>query len=116
MFLVYLSNFERPAKAARGQAMSGSMEKALAILEYLAVRPDGASLAAISTDLNQIRSGCHRTLNELIRYGYVRSMPQRGDYALTTKLASMGMSFLSKSGIIDIAQPVMNRLAKETEE
>lgn len=96
--------------------MSGSMEKALAILEYLAARPDGASLAAISTDLNQIRSGCHRTLNELIKYGYVRAMPQRGDYALTTKLASMGMSFLSKSGIIDIAQPVMNRLARETEE
>jgi IclR family acetate operon transcriptional repressor len=95
--------------------MSGSMEKALAILEYLAARPDGASLASISTDLNQIRSGCHRTLNELIKYGYVRSM-QRGDYALTTKLASMGMSFLSKSGIIDIAQPIMNRLAKETEE
>jgi IclR family acetate operon transcriptional repressor len=96
--------------------MSGSMEKALAVLEYLAARPDGAPLAAIATDLNQIRSGCHRTLNELVKYGYVRSMPQRGEYALTTKLASMGMSFLSKSGIIDIAQPVMNRLAKETEE
>ena len=96
--------------------MSGSMEKALAILEYLAARPDGAPLASIATDLNQIRSGCHRTLNELIKYGYVRSMPQRGDYALTTKLASMGMSFLSKSGIIDIAQPLMNRLARETEE
>ena len=95
--------------------MSGSMEKALAILEYLAARPDGAPLVSIATDLNQIRSGCHRTLNELIRYGYVRSM-QRGDYALTTKLASMGMSFLSKSGIIDIAQPIMNRLARETEE
>jgi DNA-binding IclR family transcriptional regulator len=95
--------------------MSGSMEKALAILEYLATRPDGTSLVAISTDLNQIRSGCHRTLNELIKYGYVRSM-QRGDYVLTTKLASMGMSFLSKSGIIDIAQPFLNRLAKETEE
>jgi IclR family transcriptional regulator, acetate operon repressor len=95
--------------------MSGSMEKALAILEYLAARPDGAPLVSIATDLNQIRSGCHRTLNELIKYGYVRSM-QRGDYALTTKLASMGMSFLSKSGIIDIAQPVMNRLARETEE
>jgi IclR family acetate operon transcriptional repressor len=53
--------------------MSGSMEKALAIIEYLAARPDGASLVSISTDLNQIRSGCHRTLNELVKYGYVRS-------------------------------------------
>ena len=59
--------------------MSGSMEKALAILEYLAARPHGASLASIATDLNQIRSGCHRTLNELMKYGYVRPLPQRGE-------------------------------------
>jgi IclR family transcriptional regulator, acetate operon repressor len=96
--------------------MSGSMEKALAILEYLAARPHGASLVSIATDLNQIRSGCHRTLNELMKYGYVRPLPQRGEYVLTTKLSSMGMSFLSKSGIIDIAQPVLNKLAKATEE
>ena len=66
--------------------------------------------------MNQIRSGCHRTLHELIRFGYVRQLPHRGDYALTTKLASMGLSFLSKSGVVDIAQPVINRLAQITEE
>jgi len=96
--------------------MSGSMEKSLAILEYLVAYPDGAPLGQIATELNQIRSGCHRTLHELIRYGYVRQMPRRGDYALTTRLASMGLGFLSKSGVVDIAQPVINRLAQATEE
>lgn len=96
--------------------MSGSLEKSLAILEYLALSPDGAPLVQIATDLNQLRSGCHRTLHELIRFGYVRQLPQRGDYALTTKLASMGLSFLSRSGVVDIAQPVINRLAEATEE
>lgn len=96
--------------------MSGAMEKSLAILEYLVAYPDGVSLAQISTDLNQLRSGCHRTLHELIRYGYVRQMPHRGDYALSTKLASMGLSFLSKSGAVDIAQPVLTRLAAATGE
>ena len=96
--------------------MSGSLEKSLAILEYLAARPEGASLATISTDLDQLRSSCHRTLHELIRYGYVRTLPQRGDYALTTKLASLGLSFLSKSGVVDIAQPIIDRLASATEE
>ena len=96
--------------------MSGALEKSLAILEYLTDLPDGASLAQIATDLNQLRSGCHRTLHELIRYGYVRQLPQRGDYALTTKMASMGLSFLSKSGVVDIAQPVIHRLAQATEE
>ncbi len=96
--------------------MSGAMQKTLEILEYLTDYPDGAALAQIATDLNQLRSGCHRTLQELIKYGYVRQLPQRGDYALTTKMASMGLSFLSKSGVVDIAQPVLNRLAATTEE
>ena len=96
--------------------MSGALEKSLAILEYLIDYPEGAALAQIATDLNQLRSGCHRTLHELIGYGYVRQLPQRGDYALTTKMASMGLSFLGKSGVVDIAQPVIDRLAQTTEE
>ena len=96
--------------------MSGSLEKSLAILEFLVDYPDGASLAQIATELNQLRSGCHRTLQELIRFGYVRQLPQRGDYALTTRLAAMGLSFIGKSGVVDIAQPVLQRLARTTEE
>ena len=96
--------------------MSGALEKSLAILEYLTAYPDGASLGQIATDLNQLRSGCHRTLQELMRFGYVRQMPQRSDYALTTRMASMGLSFLSKSGVVDIAQPVLAHLAQATEE
>lgn len=95
--------------------MSGALEKSLAIFEYLSIYPDGMPLAQIATDLNQGRSGCHYTLQELVRYGYVRQLP-RGEYALTTKLASMGLSFLSRSGVVDIAQPVINRLAAATEE
>lgn len=96
--------------------MSGSLEKSLAVLEYLSARPHGASLAAIADDLGQLRSGCHRTLQELVKYGYVRALPLKGDYALTTKLASLGLSFLSKSGVVDIAQPIIERLARATEE
>ena len=96
--------------------MSGALEKSLAILEHLSAHPEGVALSTIATDLNQLRSGCHRTLHELIRFGYVRQMPQRGEYALTTKLASMGLSFLSKSGVVDITQPMIDRLARTTEE
>jgi len=96
--------------------MSGATEKSLAILEYLVAYPDGVSLGRIATELNQLRSGCHRALHELIRMGYVRQLPQRGDYSLTTKLASMGLSFLSKSGVVDVSQPIINRLAQATGE
>jgi len=96
--------------------MSGALEKSLAILEHLAAHPEGAALSTIATDVNQLRSGCHRTLHELIRFGYVRQVPGRGDYALTTKLASIGLSYLSKSGVVDITQPMLQRLARTTEE
>src|SRR5690606_469382 len=87
----------------------------LDILEFLAARPEGADLATIATELNQSRSGCHRTLLELIGYGYVRQT-QRGAYGLTTKLAAMGLNYFSKSGLVDIAQPLLQRLAVTTNE
>ena len=95
--------------------MSGAIDKTLGILEYLALRPDGAQLVDIATELNQSRSGCHRTLIELARYGYVRQ-GQKGDYRLTTKLPALGLNWLSKSGLVDIAQPALQRLADRSGE
>ena len=96
--------------------MAGALDKAFAVVDYLVEHPEGAALVDIATDLGQLRSGCHRTLNDLVRLGYVRPMGRSGTYALTTKLSSQGLSFLSRSGIIDIAQPVIERLAHATEE
>lgn len=95
--------------------MSGAIDKTLNILEYLASRPEGAELVDIATSLNQSRSGCHRTLIELIGYGYVRQT-HKGAYRLTTKLPSMGLNYLSRSGLTDIAQPALRRLADRTGE
>jgi len=36
---------------------------------------------------------------------------EHGDYALTTKLPALGLSYLGGAGIIDIAQPIIDRLA-----
>ncbi|QQR40022.1 IclR family transcriptional regulator [Devosia rhizoryzae] len=90
--------------------MSGAIDKTLGILEFLAEHPEGSLLVDIATRLNQSRSGCHRTLMELVAYGFVRQT-QRGEYRLTTKLPAMGVGWFSKSGIIDIAQPGLQRLA-----
>jgi DNA-binding IclR family transcriptional regulator len=51
-------------------------------------------------------------LTDLVSFGYVRQSRERGDYMLTTKLVSMGLSFLSHTGIVDIAQPLLDRLAE----
>jgi IclR family transcriptional regulator, acetate operon repressor len=92
--------------------MSGVLERTLGILELLTQHGDGMELAAIADQLHIPRSGAHRLLTDLVRYGYVRQARDHGDYVLTTKLVSMGLSFLSNTGIVDIAQPLLDRLAE----
>ena len=92
--------------------MNGVLERTLGILELLAQHGHGLELAAIADQLNIPRSGAHRLLTDLVRCGYVRQVRDHGDYVLTTKLVSMGLSYLSNTGIVDIAQPLLNRLAE----
>lgn len=93
-----------------------NLEKCLSIVEMLAENPGGLSVSAIAQRVNQPASGVHRTLNELIRLGYVRQVQDQGDYALTMKLAALGVGFLGRTGVGDIAQPILDRLAQESGE
>lgn len=91
--------------------MSGILEKAFAIVELLADHPGGLPVSAIAAATDQPLSGVHRTLQELARLGYVRQLRSQGDYALTIKLAAIGLGFLGRAGITDVAQPVLDALA-----
>lgn len=92
--------------------MSGVLDRTLGILELLARHGEGLELAAIADTLNMPRSAAHRLLADLTRTGYVRQTRELGSYMLTTKLSSLGLSFLSHSGIVDFSQPLLDRLAQ----
>jgi len=96
--------------------MNGILERTLSILEHLSRHADGLPLAAIADPLGIPRSAAHRLLTDLCRCGYVRQLREHGDYVLTTKLVSLGLGFLSSSGIVDIAQPLLDRLAETSRE
>ena len=96
--------------------MSGQLERSLNVLEYLVAHPEGSSLSSLATALNLPLSATHRLLTELIRLGYVRQEQSHGEYLLTIKLVAMGLSFLSASGITDVAQPLLDRLAADSGE
>lgn len=96
--------------------MSSVMERTLAILELLSAEPDGMQVSAIAAKLDMPASAAHRLLKELSQYGYVRQLRSQGDYALTIKLASLGLSFMGKTGVTDIAQPILDRLAADSRE
>jgi len=96
--------------------MTGILERTLGILEYLAAKPEGAPMASIADAVGIPRSATHRLLAELATCGYVRQARAQGDYVLTTKLVSLGLSYLSSTGIVDIAQPLLEQLAETTGE
>jgi IclR family transcriptional regulator, acetate operon repressor len=96
--------------------MSSVLEKSLAILELMVDHPEGMQVSAIARALDMPVSGVHRTLRELARIGYVRQARDQGDYALTIRLAALGLGFLGRSGVTDIAQPILDRLAQTSGE
>jgi IclR family acetate operon transcriptional repressor len=94
------------------QPPSGTVDRVLRVIETLAHAPHGIALADLAAELALPKSACHRLLAELARGGYVRQLRDHGDYALTTKLPALGLSFLGGAGIVDIAQPIIERLAE----
>jgi IclR family acetate operon transcriptional repressor len=96
--------------------VSGVLERTLGILELLAGHPGGLPVGTIATRLDMPPSAAHRLLNDLARLGYVRQDRAQGDYALTIKLAALGLGFLGQSGVTDVAQPILDRLATDSHE
>ena len=96
--------------------MSSILERSFKVLEHLAAHPEGKALSALASAMEMPLSATHRLLSELIRCGYVRQDQSHGDYMLTIKLVSLGLGFLSASGIVDIAQPLLDRLAVDSGE
>jgi IclR family acetate operon transcriptional repressor len=96
--------------------MSVALDRGLSIIEQLAAHPDGLPLAFLATELDIPLSACHRLLADLQRRAYVRQTRTQGDYVLTTKVVSLGLGYLSGAGIVDIAEPLLERLANESGE
>lgn len=96
--------------------MPGVTERTMAVLEFLATQMEGTPLALIAGELDIPRSACHRLLVDLKNCGYVRQLREHGDYVLTTKLVGLGLGYLATSGIVDIAQTVLDRLAEKSGE
>ncbi|KWT97786.1 MULTISPECIES: IclR family transcriptional regulator [unclassified Variovorax] len=96
--------------------MSTAIDRCLGVLEHLTRYPEGVPLSSLSSELDIPLSACHRLLVDLQRHGYVRQARAQGDYVLTTKIASLGLGFLSSAGIVDIAEPLLERLAQSSGE
>jgi len=96
--------------------MSAALDRGLALIEQLIGQPEGATLSALKDDLVMPSGACHRLLQLLVQRGYVRQLRPQGPYVLTAKIASLGLAYLSSTGIVDIAEPLLERLAHDSGE
>jgi DNA-binding IclR family transcriptional regulator len=96
--------------------MSAIIQRSFRILEELSGYPKGRTLSELSVAIDVPLSATHRLLNDLIDAGYVRKEERYGEFMLTMQVVSLGLRFLSASGVVDVAQPTLERLAAKAQE
>jgi DNA-binding IclR family transcriptional regulator len=91
-------------------------QRTLDILELLSEAPTGLALSTIGARLTLPKSAAHRLLSGLCERGFVEQLAGNQYYALTLKLASLGLRHLASTRLEEIGQPVLDRLARHTGE
>lgn len=95
---------------------SGILDRTLAVFRLLAGESRGLPLSVVADRLAIPRSATHRLLTDLAERGYVRQEREHGAYLLTARLVSLAFTWLAANGITDIAQPILDTLARHTGE
>jgi IclR family transcriptional regulator, acetate operon repressor len=95
---------------------TGLLERTLGVLELLAANAHGLLLTEIAERLGMPQSATHRVLASLVERGYVRQPRGHGPYLLTAKIASLAFTYLAGSGVTNLAQPILDRIAREAGE
>lgn len=91
-------------------------KRTLLILEHLAGQPAGVTLTDLCDDLGLPKSVVHRLLALLQETGFVQQEASKGRYGLTLKLTMLGLRHYVSTGIDDLVQPILDRLAADTGE
>ena len=91
-------------------------ERCLAIIELLADGARELPLGAIAERLSLPKSGAHRLLSTLVDIGWAEKNPETAFYRLSMRLAVLGQQFYVATGIPDICQPLLDRLAGQCRE
>jgi len=91
-------------------------ERCLDIIELLADGAVAMPLGEIAARLQLAKSGAHRLLATLVDLGWAEQDAETGFYRLTMRLAILGQQFFVATGIPDICQPLVDRLAGQSRE
>ena len=91
-------------------------ERCLAIIELLADGARSMPLGEIAERLSLPKSGAHRLLATLVEIGWAEKDPDTSFYRLSMRLAILGQQFYVATGLPDLCQPALDRLARQCRE
>ncbi len=92
------------------------LQRCAEVVEHMAAAAEPCRLSSIAQALELPKSATHRLLREMLALGWVEQEGDDGPYRLTLRFALLGHRVLQASGLPDLVQPVLDRLAGETRE
>src|SRR5665213_3473365 len=92
------------------------LERCFQLIELFAEDSQALRLGVISEKLGLQKGAVHRLLTALCSMGWVEQEPETGFYRLTLRLAIMGQRLLLATRIPDLSQPILEKLAVDTQE
>jgi len=96
------------------ERMVPAIERALTVMEMLAVSRKGLALSEIARNLALNRSSVYYVLKTLEEHGYVSRPSSRGRYTFTPRLFDLANSSIAGMGIREKAAAVLRQLSEET--
>ncbi len=96
------------------ESATNSLERALAILEFVAHKSGGLTNAEISDHFKIPTSSSSYILSRLEREGYLRRDQENGRYEMGLKIVALSHGALRDMGLRRIAEPILHRLSAQT--
>jgi len=104
------------SETARPAYKVPAADKALDILEFMADRPDGVTQTEISAGVGRSIHEIYRIIQLLEKRGYLVRAAKSDRYRLSLKLFELAHKHPPVNRLIDVALPVMRRLAADSDQ
>lgn len=105
-----------PLYRKRPGNMVQTIERVTAILDLLGSRSHGISLHEVSQTLRLPKGTCHRLLNSLAYFDFVRQDPKTRYYALGFKHLELANRLLKQIDFREVATPILKELSNKIKE
>jgi DNA-binding IclR family transcriptional regulator len=98
------------------RVVKGLLERCVEVTELMVAAGGPVRLSEIAHELGLPKTAAHRLLRELCAQGWMEQEAEEGPYRLSLRFGLLGHRVLQASGLSELTQPLLQRLADRTQE